>query len=86
MPTLRARRLGRFSIVSLVPAEHGVPTSVTFSATQPSHAVAAFRTGAAVLYDVEAARPVLTLESRAGGGELGPPACVPPFVTAGDTP
>lgn len=30
----------------------------------------AFRTGAAVLYDVEAARALLTLESRpAGGGE-----------------
>ncbi|NXN76851.1 STRN4 protein, partial [Himantopus himantopus] len=49
-------------------SEHGVPTSVTFSATQPGHAVAAFRTGAAVLYDVEAARPVLALEARPGGG------------------
>ncbi|KAM9588972.1 striatin-4-like isoform 1-T1 [Morphnus guianensis] len=49
-------------------SEHGVPTSVTFSATQPGHAVAAFRTGAAVLYDVEAARPVLVLEARSGGG------------------
>ncbi|NWX78736.1 STRN4 protein, partial [Alca torda] len=49
-------------------SEHGVPTSVTFSATQPGHAVAAFRTGAAVLYDVEAARPVLVLEARPGGG------------------
>ncbi|XP_074990567.1 striatin-4 [Calonectris borealis] len=50
-------------------SEHGVPTSVTFSGTQPGHAVAAFRTGAAVLYDVEAARAVLTLESRGGGGD-----------------
>ncbi|XP_042653181.1 LOW QUALITY PROTEIN: striatin-4 [Tyto alba] len=49
-------------------SEHGVPTSVTFSATQPGHAVAAFRTGAVVLYDVEAARPVLVLEARPGGG------------------
>ncbi|XP_074932478.1 striatin-4 [Phalacrocorax aristotelis] len=49
-------------------SEHGVPTSVTFSATQPSHAVAAFRTGAAVLYDVEAARTVLVLETRLGSG------------------
>ncbi|NWQ89446.1 STRN4 protein, partial [Burhinus bistriatus] len=48
-------------------SEHGVPTSVTFSATQPSHAVAAFRTGAAVLYDVEATRPILALEGRPGG-------------------
>ncbi|XP_074786779.1 striatin-4 [Athene noctua] len=49
-------------------SEHGVPTSVTFSATHPAHAVAAFRTGTAVLYDVEAARPVLVLEARPGGG------------------
>ncbi|NWY60615.1 STRN4 protein, partial [Chionis minor] len=49
-------------------SEHGIPTSVTFSVTQPAHAVAAFRTGAAVLYDVEAARPVLALEARPGGG------------------
>ncbi|KAM9270685.1 LOW QUALITY PROTEIN: striatin-4 [Cariama cristata] len=40
----------------------------TFSATQPVHAVAAFRTGAAVLYDVEAARPILVLEAQPGGG------------------
>uniref|UniRef100_A0A8C3JZQ1 Striatin 4 n=1 Tax=Calidris pygmaea TaxID=425635 RepID=A0A8C3JZQ1_9CHAR len=50
-------------------SEHGVPTSVTFSATQPGHTVAAFRTGATVLYDVEAARPVLVLEARPGGGD-----------------
>ncbi|KAM6395773.1 striatin-4 [Rhynochetos jubatus] len=49
-------------------SEHGVPTSVTFAATQPGHAVVAFQTGAAVLYDVEAARPVLALEARPGGG------------------
>ncbi|KAM6228752.1 LOW QUALITY PROTEIN: striatin-4 [Spheniscus humboldti] len=48
-------------------SEHG-PTSVTFSTTQPGHAVAAFRTGAAVLYDVEAARPVLVLARPGGGG------------------
>ncbi|NXV80540.1 STRN4 protein, partial [Atlantisia rogersi] len=50
------------------PIEHGVPTSVTFVATQPAHAVAGFRTGVAVLYDVEAAQPVVTLETRPGGG------------------
>uniref|UniRef100_A0A8B9N2M8 Striatin-4 n=1 Tax=Accipiter nisus TaxID=211598 RepID=A0A8B9N2M8_9AVES len=49
-------------------SEHGVPTSVTFLATQPGHAVAAFQTGAAVLYDVEVARPVLVLEAQMGGG------------------
>lgn len=46
------------------PAEHGVPTSVTFSATHPGRAAVAFRSGATVLYDVEAARPVVTV-----GGE-----------------
>ncbi|NXW52490.1 STRN4 protein, partial [Nyctiprogne leucopyga] len=49
-------------------SEHSVPTSVTFSATQPSHAVVAFRTGVAVLYDVEVTRTVLVLETRPGGG------------------
>lgn len=49
-------------------SEHGVPTSVTFSATQPGHTVVAFRSGATVLYDVEVARPVLVLEPRQGGG------------------
>ncbi|NXC49420.1 STRN4 protein, partial [Penelope pileata] len=41
--------------------EHGVPTSVTFSATDPAQAVLAFRSGSALLYDVEAARPLLAL-------------------------
>ncbi|XP_032533619.1 striatin-4 [Chiroxiphia lanceolata] len=49
-------------------SEHGVPTSVTFSATQPSHAVASFRSGCAVIYDLEAARPALVLEARPGNG------------------
>ncbi|XP_077174583.1 striatin-4 [Paroedura picta] len=49
-------------------SEHGIPTSVTFSSTDPAHAVAAFQTGDAVLYDVEATCPVLTLESRPASG------------------
>ncbi|XP_027766533.1 striatin-4-like [Empidonax traillii] len=49
--------------------EHGVPTSVTFSATQPAHAVASFRSGCAVIYDLEAARPALVLEARPAPGE-----------------
>ncbi|XP_015279596.1 PREDICTED: striatin-4 [Gekko japonicus] len=49
-------------------SEHGIPTSVTFSSTDPSHAVAAFQTGDAVLYDVEATCPILTLESRPASG------------------
>uniref|UniRef100_A0A8D2LJT1 Striatin 4 n=1 Tax=Varanus komodoensis TaxID=61221 RepID=A0A8D2LJT1_VARKO len=54
-----------------VESENGVPTSITFASTNPAHAVAAFQTGRAVLYDVEAACPVLTLESRPASGELG---------------
>ncbi|KAM8986064.1 striatin-4 isoform 1-T1 [Ara ararauna] len=49
-------------------SDHGVPTSITFSATQPGQAVVAFRTGTTVLYDVEVARPILALDPRPGGG------------------
>ncbi|KYO40156.1 hypothetical protein Y1Q_0019053 [Alligator mississippiensis] len=52
-------------------SEHGTPTSVAFCSTEPAHVVAAFRTGDTVLYDAEASRPVLTLESRTGSGEHG---------------
>nr|XP_041568464.1 striatin-4 isoform X2 [Taeniopygia guttata] len=47
-------------------AEHGVPTSVTFVPTQPAHLVAGFRSGATVLYDLEATKA--TLVSPNGGG------------------
>ncbi|XP_068765941.1 striatin-4 isoform X2 [Struthio camelus] len=47
--------------------EHGVPTSLAFAATQPGHVVTAFRSGAAVLYDAEAARPVL---AWSGGSQI----------------
>ncbi|XP_069738629.1 striatin-4, partial [Phaenicophaeus curvirostris] len=71
------------------PSEHGVPTSLAFSATHPSHAVVAFRTGVTVLYDVEAARPVLVMESRVPGGDSGVNAVVshpsqPLSITAND--
>ncbi|TRZ06136.1 hypothetical protein HGM15179_020972, partial [Zosterops borbonicus] len=39
--------------------DHGVPTSVTFVPTQPSHLVAGFRSGATVLYDLEATKATL---------------------------
>uniref|UniRef100_A0ABM5ES26 Striatin-4 isoform X2 n=1 Tax=Pogona vitticeps TaxID=103695 RepID=A0ABM5ES26_9SAUR len=51
-----------------VESEHGIPTSITFSSVNPVHMVAAFQTGYAVLYDVEASCPVLTLESRPASG------------------
>ncbi|XP_023802683.1 striatin-4-like [Cyanistes caeruleus] len=45
--------------------DHGVPTSVTFVATQPAQLVAGFRSGATVLYDLEATKA--TLVSPNGG-------------------
>ncbi|XP_065511241.1 striatin-4 [Caloenas nicobarica] len=66
-------------------SEHGVPTSVTFSATQPCHLVVAFRTGVTALYDVTAARPLLLLDTR--GGAINQVVChpgQPVVVTAGD--
>ncbi|KAH0631575.1 hypothetical protein JD844_005969 [Phrynosoma platyrhinos] len=49
-------------------SENGIPTSITFSSTEPTHVVAAFQTGCAILYDVETSCPVLTLESRPANG------------------
>ncbi|XP_074872028.1 striatin-4 [Carettochelys insculpta] len=51
-----------------VEREYGIPTSVAFASTDPSHVVAAFRTGNTVLYDLETSRPILTLESRTATG------------------
>ncbi|KAK2088757.1 Striatin-4 [Saguinus oedipus] len=45
-------------------SEHGVPTSVAFTSTEPAHIVASFRSGDTVLYDLEAGSALLTLESR----------------------
>ncbi|XP_059137148.1 striatin-4 isoform X2 [Peromyscus eremicus] len=50
--------------------EHGIPTSVAFTSTEPAHVVASFRSGDTVLYDLEAGSALLTLESR---GSSGPP-------------
>ncbi|XP_077645239.1 striatin-4 [Lonchura striata] len=47
-------------------SDHGVPTSVTFVPTQPAHLAAGFRSGATVLYDLEATKA--TLVSPNGGG------------------
>ncbi|KAM3656380.1 LOW QUALITY PROTEIN: striatin-4 [Ammospiza maritima maritima] len=46
--------------------DHGVPTSVAFVPSQPAQLVAGFRSGATVLYDLEATKA--TLVSPNGGG------------------
>uniref|UniRef100_A0A8C2QCM4 Striatin-4 n=1 Tax=Cricetulus griseus TaxID=10029 RepID=A0A8C2QCM4_CRIGR len=48
--------------------EHGIPTSVAFTSTEPAHVVASFRSGDTVLYDLEAGSALLTLESRGSSG------------------
>nr|XP_008542832.1 PREDICTED: striatin-4 [Equus przewalskii] len=45
-------------------SDHGIPTSVAFTSTEPAHIVASFRSGDTVLYDLEAGSALLTLESR----------------------
>lgn len=57
------------SFLSLVLSEHGIPTSVAFTSTEPAHVVASFRSGDTVLYDLEAGSALLTLESRGSSGE-----------------
>ncbi|XP_045387303.1 striatin-4 isoform X2 [Lemur catta] len=49
-------------------SEHGIPTSVAFTSTEPAHIVASFRSGDTVLYDLEAGSALLTLESRGSSG------------------
>uniref|UniRef100_A0A8D0C2E6 Striatin 4 n=1 Tax=Salvator merianae TaxID=96440 RepID=A0A8D0C2E6_SALMN len=49
-------------------SEFGIPTSLAFTSTDPAHAVVAFQTGCAILYDAEAACPVLTLDTRPAAG------------------
>lgn len=49
--------------------EHGIPTSVAFTSTEPAHVVASFRSGDTVLYDLEAGSALLTLESRGSSGK-----------------
>ncbi|XP_070355194.1 striatin-4 isoform X2 [Equus asinus] len=49
-------------------SDHGIPTSVAFTSTEPAHIVASFRSGDTVLYDLEAGSALLTLESRGSSG------------------
>lgn len=49
------------------PSDLGVPTSVSCCPSAPSHAVFGFGSGSALLYDMEAARPLLAMEQRCGG-------------------
>uniref|UniRef100_A0A2K6R8L7 Striatin 4 n=1 Tax=Rhinopithecus roxellana TaxID=61622 RepID=A0A2K6R8L7_RHIRO len=68
-PWGRAGSEGPFSsLLFPVPSEHGVPTSVAFTSTEPAHIVASFRSGDTVLYDLEAGGALLTLESRGSSG------------------
>uniref|UniRef100_A0A8C3QN36 Striatin 4 n=1 Tax=Cyanoderma ruficeps TaxID=181631 RepID=A0A8C3QN36_9PASS len=50
--------------------DHGVPTSVTFVTTQPSQLVAGFRSGATVLYDLEATKATLVSPNGGGSGQV----------------
>ncbi|XP_014117875.1 PREDICTED: striatin-4 [Pseudopodoces humilis] len=50
--------------------DHGVPTSVAFVATQPAHLVAGFRSGATVLYDLEATKATLVSPNGGGSGQV----------------
>lgn len=72
--TLVAPEEGRTSALSSllsspVLSEHGIPTSVAFTSTEPAHVVASFRSGDTVLYDLEAGSALLTLESRGSSGK-----------------
>ncbi|KAM6154539.1 striatin-4 isoform 4-T4 [Erethizon dorsatum] len=49
-------------------SEHGVPTSVAFTSTEPAHVVASFRSGNTILYDLDAGSALLMLESRGSSG------------------
>lgn len=55
-------------------SDHGIPTSVAFTSTEPAHIVASFRSGDTVLYDLEAGSALLSLESRGSSGKRGPSA------------
>lgn len=60
------------SLPSPLPSDHGIPTSVAFTSTEPAHIVASFRSGDTVLYDLEAGSALLSLESRGSSGKRGP--------------
>lgn len=57
------------SLLSPPPSDHGTPTSVAFTSTEPAHIVASFRSGDTVLYDLEAGSALLTLDSRGNSGK-----------------
>uniref|UniRef100_A0A8D1JDH6 Striatin-4 n=2 Tax=Sus scrofa TaxID=9823 RepID=A0A8D1JDH6_PIG len=50
-------------------SDHGIPTSVAFTSTEPAHIVTSFRSGDTVLYDLEAGSALLTLDSRGSSGK-----------------
>lgn len=50
-------------------SDHGTPTSVAFTSTDPAHIVASSRSGDTILYDLEAGSALLTLESRGSSGK-----------------
>ena len=64
------------SLLSPPPSDHGTPTSVAFTSTEPAHIVASFRSGDTVLYDLEAGSALLTLDSRGNSGKEGPQECL----------
>lgn len=66
-PQGRSRAVG--SLLSPLPSDHGTPTSVAFTSTEPAHIVASFRSGDTVLYDLEAGSALLTLDSRGNSGK-----------------
>ncbi|EHB00859.1 Striatin-4 [Heterocephalus glaber] len=69
-PSSSPGRLCTFATATFfpLPSEHGVPTSVAFTSTEPAHIVASFRSGDTILYDLETGSALLTLESRGSSG------------------
>lgn len=57
------------SLLSPLPSDHGIPTSVAFTSIEPAHIVASFCSGDTVLYDLEAESALLTLESPGSSGK-----------------
>ncbi|XP_066426235.1 striatin-4-like, partial [Molothrus aeneus] len=50
--------------------DHGVPTSVAFVPSQPAHLLAGFRSGATVLYDLEATKATLVSPNSGGRAQV----------------
>ncbi|XP_070243563.1 striatin-4 isoform X3 [Bos mutus] len=66
--TASGQEQGCWQPSSPLPSDHGTPTSVAFTSTEPAHIVASFRSGDTVLYDLEAGSALLTLDSRGNSG------------------